>query len=394
MSAEEAPLDFTIPTELRLIQESVRRFIDRELAPLEAQVDRDDDLDEATMLRLRRKAAELGFVGFNLPVGVGGGGLPPLAEVLIGEEVGRTSMPLAEAIGRLPGSLGFCNAAQRDWLLGPALRGDTAACVALTEPEAGSDLAAIRTRATRDQGGWRLTGSKQFISNAETSDFILTLAVTDPDAGLRDRFTVFVVERQNPGLHVTGRFRKLGWHGYHISSFSLDDCKVPDSHVLGEVGRGFEVMMTSVNTQRLFIAARCVGAAAELLRLATGYATERRTFGRRLGDHQAIQFMLADMDVEITAGRLLVRQGAWLAETGSPEFRIAASRAKLFASEMAGRAADATIQIFGGSGYMADLPVERMYHDLRGYRIGEGSSEMQRIQIARHLLGRARTGGD
>jgi acyl-CoA dehydrogenase len=156
--------------------------------------------------------------------------------------------------------------------------------------------------------------------------------------------------------------------------------------VLGEVGGGFKTIMSSVNTMRLSIAARCVGAADLLLDIAKNYALDRRTFGSRLGDHQAIQFKLADMDVQIEAARLLVLAGAWNVERNDPSLRIAASRAKLYATEMAGKVADETMQILGGTGYMSDLPVERLYRDLRGYRIGEGSSEIQRIQIARHVL--------
>ena len=156
---------------------------------------------------------------------------------------------------------------QYDWLLKPALRADKLACIALTESEAGSDLGAIATRAAKSSSGWTLNGSKQFISNAETSDYILILTVTEPSAPLRERFTVFVVDRTNPGLHFTHRFRKLGWHGYHISAFSLDDCHVGPERVLGGVGNGFETIMASVNKTRLYIAARCVGAAQELIRL-------------------------------------------------------------------------------------------------------------------------------
>jgi acyl-CoA dehydrogenase len=386
-------MDLTIPAELLMIQESVGKFVDRELRPLEEEVDRADDIDPARMQALRQRAVDLGFYGFNMPAELGGGGIGPLGEVLIGEEIGRTSMPLAEALGRLPRSLVMCSPAQAEWLLGPLIRAVKTTCVALTEPEAGSDLGGVRTRAVRDGDGWRLTGSKQFISQAETSDEILVLAVTNPDAPIRDRFTVFVVNRDNPGLHFTHRFRKLGWHGYHISSFSLDDCHVGEDRILGGLDAGFTTMMASINTTRLFIAGRCVGAARELLRMAAEYATVRKTFGRPLGEHEGIQFMLADMDVELEAARLLVLAAAWKAETEAPDFRIAASRAKLYASEMAGRAADSALQIFGGAGYMADLPIERMYRDLRGYRIGEGSSEMQRIQIARHLLARHRAPG-
>ena len=379
-------MDLSIPLELRQIQDSVRAFIHRELAPLEQQVDLADDVDSATMRELRQRAVSLGIYGFNLPSELGGGGIGPLGEVLVGEEIGRTTMPLAEVIGRLPQSLVHCDQEQADWLLKPALRAEKTACIALTEPEAGSDLGGIRTRAVSVDGGWQISGSKQFISNAETSDYILLLAVTDASASLRDRFTVFVIDRTDPGLHFTHRFRKLGWHGYHISSFSLDDCTVGPDRVLGGVGNGFATMMASVNRTRLYIAARCVGAAQELKKLAANYAVTRQTFGQMLGQHEAIQFMLADMDVELEAARMLVLAAAWKLDLGERDARIATSRAKLYATEMAGRAADTTLQIFGGAGFMADLPIERMYRDLRGYRIGEGSSEMQRIQIARHVL--------
>ena len=268
----------------------------------------------------------------------------------------------------------------------PALRAEKNACIALTEPDAGSDLGAVRTRALKDGARWLLNGSKQFISNAETSDYILVLAVTDPDAPLRGRFTVFIVDRDDPGLHFTHRFRKLGWHGYHISAFSLDDCRLGADRVLGGVGNGFGTIMASVNGTRLYIAARCVGTAQELKRRAAKYAMTRRTFGQLLGQHEAIQFMLADMDVELEAARMLVLAAVCKLAAGEADARIATSRAKLYATEMAGRAADAALQIFGGAGFMADLPIERMYRDVRGYRIGEGSSEIQRIQIARHVL--------
>jgi acyl-CoA dehydrogenase len=381
-------MDFSIPLELSMIQDSVRDFVERHLQPLEYEVDEADDIDPAVMRDLRAHAVERGIYGFNLPEDVGGGGVGPLGEALIGEATGPTSMPLAEAVGRLPRSLALADEDQLRWLVEPALRAETTACVALTEPEAGSDLSAIRTHAQRNSAGWVISGNKHFISNAETSDYILLLAVTDPDAELRRRFSVFVIDRDSAGLTFTHRFKKMGWRGYHISSFSLDDVHVDENRVLGEVGSGFDVIMASINTTRLYIAGRCVGAAAALLDMACEYAMNRKTFGKRLGDHQAIQFMIADMDVEVSAARMLLYSGAWESVTNPARARIAASKAKLYASEMAVRVADTTLQIFGGAGFMSDLPIERLYRDLRGYRIGEGSSEMQRIQIARHRLGR------
>jgi acyl-CoA dehydrogenase len=382
-------MDFALSPELLAIQDLVRRFVSRELAPLEEAIDEADDVDPEVMSGLRKKAVEIGLYGFNLPTELGGGGIGPLGEAVIGEETGLTSMPLAEAVGRLPRSLVFANEAQRPWLVDPAVAGQKTVCVALTEPDAGSDLSGLRTRALFEHGRWRLNGSKTFISNAETSDYLLVLAVTDRQAPLRDRLTVFVVDRNDPGLHITHRFRKMGWRGYHISAFSMDDCLLDEGRVLGEVNGGFQTIMASINRTRLYIAARCVGGARELLRLAVEHANSRTTFGRTLGSHQAIQFMLADIDVELEAARMLTLKAASEVEQGLPSARIAVSRAKLYASEMAGRAADSVLQIFGGTGYMADVPVERFYRDLRGYRIGEGSSEMQRIQIARHVLARS-----
>jgi acyl-CoA dehydrogenase len=379
-------MDFSVPSELVDLQELVRRFVERELAPLEREVDDADDIDPGVMRGLRKKAVEAGIYGFNLPESIGGGGVGPLGEVLVGQELGRTSIALGEAVGRLPQALALADDQQRAWLVEPALRGEAGACVALTEPDAGSDLGGLRTRGVERDGRWHVTGSKQFISQAETSDYILVLAVTNPGAPLRDRFTVFVVDRDDPGLHFLNRYRKLGWNGYHISAFALDDVTVGPERVLGGVNEGFATMMSSVNGTRLFIAARCVGAADELIRLSARFANVRTTFGKPLAEHQGVSFQIADMDVETEAARMLTYYAAWRQDIGATDARIATSRAKLYATEMAGRVVDAALQIHGGAGYMKDYPIERMYRDLRGFRIGEGSSEMQRIQIARHAL--------
>jgi alkylation response protein AidB-like acyl-CoA dehydrogenase len=296
-------------------------------------------------------------------------------------------MPLSNAVGRMLGSLRFADAAQREWLVAPLMRAETTIAYALTEPDAGSDLNALRTRARKAEGGWVVTGSKQFISHADTADHIIVLAVSDPEARLTRRLTTLVVPRGAPGLTVTRRFRKLGWRGYHLAAFSLEECVVPDTHVLGEPGRGFETMMATVNADRVMVASRCLGIAQAALDLAVPWARQRRTFGKPLAEHQAIQFALADSDVELEAARLLTLKAARLGDEGDPGFRIAASRAKLYASEMAGRVTDRVLQVFGGAGFMCDLPVERLWRDARGFRIGEGTSEMQRIQIARSLLG-------
>jgi acyl-CoA dehydrogenase len=379
-------MDLSISSENRMLAETVRRFITERLAPLEAGIDATDEVDHDVMRALKKEAIALGLFGYNMPEELGGPGLSLVAQTVIDEELGRTSMALAEALGHLPGSLRFANAEQREWLVKPLMNGDTAIAYALTEPGAGSDLSAIGTRAVRVDGGWKLNGTKHFISAAENADHLIVLAATDKDAPLKGRLSTFIIERGNPGFKLLRRFRKMGWHGHPLSELAFDDCFVPDSHVLGQSGQGFLTMMATINNDRVMVASRCVGIAQALTDLVLPYARERKTFGVPLAEHQAIQFMLADNDVELDAARLLTQKAAQLADAGDAGFRIAASRAKLYASEMGGRVADRVMQIFGGAGYMADLPVERFYRDVRAFRIGEGTSEMQRLQIARAAL--------
>jgi acyl-CoA dehydrogenase len=381
-------MDFNLPEELTMLRATVRGYVDRYLRPLEQQVEEEDHLDGAVFRELRLKAVELGLYAHNIPEALGGGGLNMLGQVVVGEELGRTSMPLADAMGFLPATICLASDTQRDWFLGPVVSGKLTVAYALTEPDAGSDLGMLRTRARQAGDGWVLNGSKHYISGADYADFILVLAITDPEAKLRDRFTIFIIERTDPGFHYLRNIRKMGWRGYQLGAFALDDCAVPASHVLGEVGRGFDAIMATINTTRIEYAGRYVGMADELLRLGVDYVRGRKAFGQPLAAHQAIQFQLADCDCELEASRLLAYRAAALADAGNPEFRVAGSRAKLYASEMVGRVADRVLQMFGGAGYMSDFPVERMYRDARAFRIGEGTSEMQRLQIARALLGR------
>ncbi len=377
---------FEASEETGMLVDTVTRFVRDRLKPLEAEVDLADALAPERMRALRQEVLALGLYGYNMPESIGGPGLSLRTLSALDEAIGHTSMPLGEVFGHLPGSLRFANADQRGWLVDPLLRAETSIGYALTEAGAGSDLSAIATRAVRVDGGWRLNGQKHFISNVEHADHIIVLAATDPAAPLKSKLSTFIVARGNPGLVMQRKFRKMGWHGYPLSAFSLDDCFVPDSHVLGAPGEGFKTMMATINNDRVYVASKCLGMAQELMDLALPWARERRTFGQRLADHQAIQFFLADCDVELTAARLLTHQAAALGDAGHPDFRIAASRAKLYSSEMLGRVADRVLQVFGGAGYMTDLPVERIYRDARAFRIGEGTSEMQRLQIARHIL--------
>jgi acyl-CoA dehydrogenase len=381
-------MDLSIPEELEMVSRTVKRFVDQELRPLEKEVEETDHIDKAVDRRLRKKAVELGLYGHNLPEAVGGGGLTTLGQALIGEELGRTTMALASTAGFLPGGVAHGKPHQRSWFVDPILRADKVVAYALTEPDAGSDMQRVATRARRENGRWILKGTKQFISNAEHADFVMVVAVTNPSAPLRTRFTMFIVERDNPGYRYIRSVRAMGWRGHSLGVFSLDDCVVEDDHVLGEVDRGFDVAMGHINATRIHLSGRYLGMANELIEMAVDYAKQRVAFGAPLAQHQALQFMLADCDVEREAARYLMYAAALAADAGDPSARIAASRSKLYGSEMVGRVADRVLQLFGGAGYVADLPIERMYRDARAFRIGEGTSEMQRIQIARHLLGR------
>ena len=375
--------------DVALIRQTAHRFVRERLVPLEAEIDVADEVRPGLLAELRAEAHALGLYGFNLPASLGGPGLPVEARLAVLEELTYTSVPLSEVLGYLPLSLRFCNAAQREGLLPGVLSGRETITYALTEPGAGSDLSALTTRGERVAGGWQLNGAKQFISHAETADYIIVLALTDAGVPLKGRLTTFIVRKGNPGLVGMTRYRKMGWRGYHLNGFSLENCFVPDEDLLGAPGQGFAVMMESINHDRIFSASRSLGLACRAHALSCAYAKERRAFGSLLAEHQALQMMIADNDVEIEAARLLIAEGALCIDRDAASARIAAARAKLYASEMGCRVADRALQIFGGMGYMSELPLERFYRDARAFRIGEGTSEMQRIQIARSAVASA-----
>ncbi|BCQ28640.1 acyl-CoA dehydrogenase (plasmid) [Caballeronia sp. NK8] len=372
-----------IDNEVSMIRETARRFVRNRLVPLEQQIETDDDVSHELLAQLRSEVAALGLYGFNLPESIGGPGLSAAAKVAILEELTYTSVPLSEVFGHLPLQLSQANDRQRAELLPEILAGRKIVTYALTEPNAGSDLGGLRTRAERASGGWVLNGSKHFISHAETADYIIVLAVTDAGASLKGKLSTFIVRKGNPGVVGMTRYRKMGWRGYHLNGFTLENCFVPEEDLLGEVNAGFLGMMQSINQDRLLSASRSLGLSARAQTMACEYAQERKAFGAQLSQHQAIQFMVADNDVEIEAARMLIGAAAQMIEDADPRAHVAACRAKLYASEMGCRVTDRVLQIFGGMGYMTELPIERFYRDARAFRIGEGTSEMQRIQIAR-----------
>jgi acyl-CoA dehydrogenase len=372
--------------EHRLIQETARNFIRDRLHPHEEQVEITGAVDHELMARLRAEAAALGLFAYNLPAEVGGPGLTYVAQSLIDRELGRTTMAMGEAIGRVPETVLNFDAAQRERFMPDIATGRKLCAVAFTEPDAGSDLNAVSTRARRVDGGWVLNGVKHFISHGDTADYVITLVVTDPEASLKRRFSAFLVPQGR--FTVLNRFRTMGWRGYPLSALAYEDCFVEDEYLIGDVGDGFPGMMAMLNTGRLYIAGRCLGVTEELLRMGTEYAKQRVTFGKPLADRDTVKHTLADIATELQAADLLVERTATLADRADPDLHVASAQAKLFAAEMAGRAADAVLQLFGGAGYMADLPLERIYRDVRAYRIGEGTSEILRLQVAAQVLRR------
>jgi acyl-CoA dehydrogenase len=274
---------------------------------------------------------------------------------------------------------------QREKYMRGLANGTLRAAFALTEPGSGSDSAAMKTRATRVDGGWVLNGRKHYINGGDVADFVMVMAVTDPEKRARGGVTSFIVERGTPGFAVTRVDTTMGSEAIKLAELTFEDCQVSDAAVVGEVGQGFKIAMTSLDEGRVSVACSCIGISDRLLEMATSYSLERKTFGKPLAERQAIQWMLADSAVELAAARALTYATLNDIEAGM-KTGTGPSMSKLFCSEMVGRIADRAVQIHGGMGIVKGFPIERFYRDSRHYRIGEGSSEIQRILIARDLF--------
>lgn len=378
-------MDYLIPEEFAQLARLTEQFVQKELLPHEAEVERNNDLPDDLRKRLRLKAVEVGLFGFNMPEEVGGPGLPYLAQVLIREQLGKVSVALADTVGRPPKSLLACRGEQRERFLLPAVRAEKTWAFALTEPDAGSDAGAMKTRATQTAGGWRLNGTKHFISHGNFADFVIVIAKISGEG--RDLPTAFLVEHGTPGFHVGRIHPKMGWRGYPVAELIFDDAFVPDENVLGEPGAGLRLGLSHIGEARLGVAAHCVGMAQRAFDYAVNHLTVRKQFGQPLGQFQGLQWMVADMAVDIEQSRALLYAAA-RAMDGSANARTAVSMAKLSATEMAGRVSDRALQLLGGVGYMAEAPLEMIFRDARAFRIGEGTSEIQKNHIARAFLGR------
>ena len=381
-------MDFGLSEEQELIVSTVRDFVENEIYPFESQVERTGQVPAELGDEIRRKVIGLGFYACNFPESVGGAGLSHLDLTLVERELGRGSMALTHFFGRPQNILMACRGEQVERYLLPAVRGDRMDALAMTEPDAGSDVRGMKTTAIRDGGDWVLNGSKHFISGAEHADFFIVCAasgVDDTPGGPKKRITCFLVDRATPGFEVRPGYNSVSHRGYRNYTLFFDNCRLSDRQVLGEVDGGFDVMNQWLHATRLTVAAFCVGRARRCFDMAADYAAQRHQFGQPIARFQGVSFQVADMITEIDAANWLTLAAAWRVDQGLPANREISS-AKLFATEMLARVTDATLQIHGGMGLMDDLPVERFWRDARVERIWDGTSEIQRHIIGREIF--------
>jgi butyryl-CoA dehydrogenase len=378
-------VNLELTEEQRLLQHTVREFAEAEVKPLAKEIDETGRFPRETF----RKAADLGLTGVAFPDACGGAGMDHISYTIVIEEISRVCASTGVILS-VQNSL-YCDPIyrfgteeqKRKFLL-PFTRGERIGCYALTEPQAGSNAAALRTKAVRQGDCYVVNGTKAWITNGGAADAAIVYVNTHPEKAEKG-ITALVVERGTPGFAVGKEEKKLGINATACTELSFSDCEVPVGNRIGEEGEGYRVALATLDGGRIGIAAQAVGIAQGAMEAALRYAQERQAFGHPIADFQAIQFMLADMATEIDAARLLTRRAAWKQDAGA-RFTMEASIAKLFASEMATRVTHKAIQIHGGYGYSREYPVERAYRDARITEIYEGTSEIQRLVIAAWVL--------
>ena len=381
-------MNFGLTDEQEMIVDTVREFVEREIHPHEADVERTGEVRPEVAEAIKAKTLELGFYACNFPESVGGAGLSHLEFALVERELGRGSMALTHFFGRPQNILMACEGEQVERYLLPAVRGERMDALAMTEPGAGSDVRGMTCSARRDEGDWVLNGTKHFISGADHADFVIVFVATGEDQtpkGPKKRITTFLVDRGTPGFTIRDGYKSVSHRGYKNMILEFDNCRLPDAQVLGEVDGGFAVMNEWLYATRITVAAMAVGRARRVFDMALNHAAERQQFGQAIGKFQGVSFQIADMITEIDAADYLTLASAWRLDQGLPANREIAS-AKLYATEMLARVTDATLQIFGGMGLMDDFPIERFWRDARVERIWDGTSEIQRHIIGRELL--------
>ncbi len=382
-------MDFALTEEQQLVIKTTRDFVRNELLPHEKEVEETGVLRPELQRELKAKAIEAGLYAANMPAEVGGAGLDTVTWVLYEKELGHANYALHySCVGRPSNILLACTGEQRERYLLPAVRGERTECLAMTEPGAGSDLRGMKTSAVAAGEDFIINGTKHFISGADHCDFVILFAASGEEKtaqGSRKKITSFLIDVGHPGFKVRDGYKNVSHRGYTNSILEFNDCRVPKSAVLGEVHRGFDVANTWLGATRLQVAATCLGRAERALDLAKQWAVERVQFGQQIGKFQGVSFKLADMAVELRAAELLVLDAAWKHDRKiGTDMDMAI--AKLKATEMLAMVADEALQIHGGMGLMADLPLERIWRDARIERIWDGTSEVQRHIISRGLL--------
>lgn len=379
-------MDLELPPDLQEFRRSAREFARRDVAPLVEGAEE----AERTPAEVFKRAGAAGFLGIRYPEEIGGQGATILAETLLREELSAVCAGMAAALS-VSSHLGtypihaFGTADQQERYLIPALKGESVSAFALTEPQAGSDLRGLRTRATRDGPGWILNGRKTFITNAPIADFMIVVAVTAADEGL-DGLGLFVVDLPGDGIEIS-RLHKMGHRSSEVGEVALADVRVPEEACVGGARGAWKRVMSTLGIGRVVVSGGAIGLATEALRMAREYAAEREAFGRPIGDNQGVSFPLVRAEAEVEAARLMTYRAAAALDRGDPAVEHV-SRAKLLAAEAAIRATDAAVRTFGGYGYMREYPIERLYRDARYFPIVEGTTEIHHRVLAKQTIGR------
>ncbi len=381
-------MNFELSEEQKLLVETARRFVEEELYPHEEEVEKTANVRPELRQQIIRRAIEVGLYAANMPEELGGGGLDPLSMCMLDRELGRASYALQYTVGRPSNILQACVGDQREQYLFPCIRGEKTDCLAMTEPGAGSDVRSMSTRATRDGQDFIINGTKHFISHADIADFVILFAATGADQtprGPRKRITAFLIDKETRGFAVRDGYQSVSNRGYHNCILEFDNCRIPHTQVLGEVDKGFAVANDWLGNTRLQVAAICLGKCDRAYELACNYAATRVQFNQTIGKFQGVSFKLADMAMKLRAAELITYQAGTKANADEMS-DMDAAMAKLAATEALAFIADEAIQIHGGMGLMSDLPLERIWRDARVERIWEGTSEIQRMIIARSIL--------
>jgi acyl-CoA dehydrogenase len=381
-------MDFGLSNEQEMIIDSVKNFVVQELYPHENEVEKSNHIDESLAESIKQKAIQLGLYATNMPEEYGGGGLDTLTLCLLEKELGKANFGLQYIVARPSNILMACKGDQIDKYLIPTIRGEKVDCLAMTEPNAGSDVRSMQCRAEKDGDFFVINGSKHFISHADMADFVILFAASgseETSRGVKKKITSFLVDIGAPGFSVEPGYNSVSHRGYHNFILNFDNCRVHKSQVLGEVDHGFDVANEWLAATRLSVAAMCLGRAERALQIAIEWAATREQFGQTIGKFQGVSFKLADMSMELHAAELLTLRAAWK-DTKGEMTNSDAAMAKLKATETLAMVSDEAIQILGGMGLMDELPLERIWRDHRVERIWDGTSEIQRHIISRSLL--------